>query len=243
MAARLKPCCAQARPCGIASSRHWCSARTSRRPRSSPQPATRLAACIAYSLVLRPAARRTRHLRGDSRPLTIRRFASAWCCSSGRARRLQRFYATFNSRRLARFCGSMASPCQQADSMDWTALSLSPLARPRQPSSCSSRSASGSAARWPSAVSPAKRSSNRSSTVPLVLPPTVLGFYLLVTFGARSPLGELFGSVDGPLARVQFRGAGARVGHREHSVRRAADSARASRAFRPTCGMPPRAAG
>ena len=29
-------------------------------------------------------------------------------------------------------------------------------------------------------------------TVPLVLPPTVLGFYLLVTFGARSPLGQAF---------------------------------------------------
>ena len=28
--------------------------------------------------------------------------------------------------------------------------------------------------------------------VPLVLPPTVLGFYLLVTFGARSPLGQAF---------------------------------------------------
>ena len=27
-------------------------------------------------------------------------------------------------------------------------------------------------------------------TVPLVLPPTVLGFYLLVAFGARSPLGQ-----------------------------------------------------
>ena len=26
-------------------------------------------------------------------------------------------------------------------------------------------------------------------TVPLLLPPTVLGFYLLVAFGARSPLG------------------------------------------------------
>ena len=34
-------------------------------------------------------------------------------------------------------------------------------------------------------------------TVPLVLPPTVLGFYLLVTFGARSPLGQLFQSIAG----------------------------------------------
>jgi molybdate transport system permease protein len=34
-------------------------------------------------------------------------------------------------------------------------------------------------------------------TVPLVLPPTVLGFYLLVTFGARSPLGQAFQSIAG----------------------------------------------
>ncbi|MEZ5418173.1 MAG: hypothetical protein R2708_12610 [Vicinamibacterales bacterium] len=34
-------------------------------------------------------------------------------------------------------------------------------------------------------------------TVPLVLPPTVLGFYLLVTFGARSPLGQAFQAAVG----------------------------------------------
>src|SRR5512145_3475160 len=38
-------------------------------------------------------------------------------------------------------------------------------------------------------------------TVPLVLPPTVLGFYLLVVFGARSPLGQAFEAIaGGPLA-------------------------------------------
>jgi molybdate transport system permease protein len=37
--------------------------------------------------------------------------------------------------------------------------------------------------------------------VPLILPPTVLGFYLLVGFGARSPLGAFFEAVTGrPLA-------------------------------------------
>jgi molybdate transport system permease protein len=37
--------------------------------------------------------------------------------------------------------------------------------------------------------------------VPLILPPTVLGFYLLVSFGARSPLGALFEALTGrPLA-------------------------------------------
>ncbi|HVO57632.1 MAG TPA: molybdate ABC transporter permease subunit [Dongiaceae bacterium] len=37
--------------------------------------------------------------------------------------------------------------------------------------------------------------------LPLVLPPTVLGFYLLVLFGARSPLGKLWTDLFGhPLA-------------------------------------------
>src|SRR4030095_13782532 len=43
-------------------------------------------------------------------------------------------------------------------------------------------------------------------TVPLVLPPTVLGFYLLVTFGARSPLGEAFQDVLGPTLSMSFQG-------------------------------------
>jgi molybdate transport system permease protein len=43
-------------------------------------------------------------------------------------------------------------------------------------------------------------------TVPLVLPPTVLGFYLLVTFGARSPLGQAFQSVVGHSLPFSFAG-------------------------------------
>ncbi len=43
-------------------------------------------------------------------------------------------------------------------------------------------------------------------TVPLVLPPTVLGFYLLVTFGARSPLGEAFQAVFGKSLVFSFEG-------------------------------------
>ena len=43
-------------------------------------------------------------------------------------------------------------------------------------------------------------------TVPLVLPPTVLGFYLLVTFGARSPLGQAFQSVAGHSLPFSFEG-------------------------------------
>jgi molybdate transport system permease protein len=43
-------------------------------------------------------------------------------------------------------------------------------------------------------------------TVPLILPPTVLGFYLLVTFGARSPLGQAFQSVIGEALPFSFTG-------------------------------------
>jgi molybdate transport system permease protein len=43
-------------------------------------------------------------------------------------------------------------------------------------------------------------------TVPLVLPPTVLGFYLLVTFGARSPLGQAFQAVVGQSLLFSFEG-------------------------------------
>ena len=43
-------------------------------------------------------------------------------------------------------------------------------------------------------------------TVPLVLPPTVLGFYLLVIFGARSPLGEAFLAVFGRALPFSFQG-------------------------------------
>ena len=43
-------------------------------------------------------------------------------------------------------------------------------------------------------------------TVPLVLPPTVLGFYLLVTFGARSPLGQVFQALVGQSLPFSFEG-------------------------------------
>jgi len=43
-------------------------------------------------------------------------------------------------------------------------------------------------------------------TVPLVLPPTVLGFYLLVAFGARSPLGQAFASTVGQALPFSFTG-------------------------------------
>lgn len=42
--------------------------------------------------------------------------------------------------------------------------------------------------------------------LPLVLPPTVLGFYLLLAFGNRSPLGQLFGSLTGHSLAFSFEG-------------------------------------
>ncbi len=42
--------------------------------------------------------------------------------------------------------------------------------------------------------------------VPLILPPTVLGFYLLVTFSTRSPLGAAFEAVIGQTLAFSFTG-------------------------------------
>jgi len=42
--------------------------------------------------------------------------------------------------------------------------------------------------------------------IPLILPPTVLGFYLLTVFGARSPLGQFFEDVFGQPLAFSFTG-------------------------------------
>lgn len=42
--------------------------------------------------------------------------------------------------------------------------------------------------------------------LPLVLPPTVLGFYLLLAMGPRSPLGDLYERITGELLPFSFRG-------------------------------------
>lgn len=44
-------------------------------------------------------------------------------------------------------------------------------------------------------------------TLPLVLPPTVLGYYLLVLLGRRSPVGQLFEQVTGGTLVFTWRGA------------------------------------
>lgn len=43
-------------------------------------------------------------------------------------------------------------------------------------------------------------------SLPLVLPPTVLGFYLLVAFGARSPLGQAWTRLTGHPLAFSFAG-------------------------------------
>jgi len=42
--------------------------------------------------------------------------------------------------------------------------------------------------------------------LPLVLPPTVLGFYVLLAIGPRSPLGALYGRVTGGMLPFSFQG-------------------------------------
>ena len=44
------------------------------------------------------------------------------------------------------------------------------------------------------------------TALPLVLPPTVVGFYLLVALGARSPLGDAFARVFGAPLAFSFAG-------------------------------------
>jgi molybdate transport system permease protein len=42
--------------------------------------------------------------------------------------------------------------------------------------------------------------------LPLVLPPTVLGFYLLLAMGPRSPMGALYGKLTGGMLPFSFQG-------------------------------------
>jgi molybdate transport system permease protein len=42
--------------------------------------------------------------------------------------------------------------------------------------------------------------------LPLVLPPTVLGFYILLAIGPRSPLGALYGKLTGGMLPFSFEG-------------------------------------
>ena len=59
-------------------------------------------------------------------------------------------------------------------------------------------------------------------SLPLVLPPTVLGFYVLVASGPLSPGRSLVSVADRPHARVQLRRTGRRVGSLQPALRGAA---------------------
>jgi len=53
---------------------------------------------------------------------------------------------------------------------------------------------------------PARRIVEAALALPLVLPPTVLGYYLLTAFAGRSPLGEAFASLTGHPLAFSFAG-------------------------------------
>ena len=57
--------------------------------------------------------------------------------------------------------------------------------------------------RWQSAFKPLVLA---IFSLPLVLPPTVLGFYLLVAFSPQSPVGEVWVSMTGETLAFSFEG-------------------------------------
>ena len=81
--------------------------------------------------------------------------------------------------------------------------------------------------------------------LPLVLPPTVFGFYLLVAFGRNSPVGDLWQIAFRPSAGLQLRGARGGVGHLQSAVRHPARATRVRggpaevREAASCCGMSP----
>ena len=53
---------------------------------------------------------------------------------------------------------------------------------------------------------PGRRWVEAALALPLVLPPTVLGFYLLVSFGGNSTLGRIFEALTGHSLTFSFAG-------------------------------------
>src|SRR5258706_10996878 len=105
-----------------------------------------------------------------------------------------------NNQRRALSSASTASSCRTSNAMDWPALILS-----------LQLAAATVAILLPLGVALARilawrrfagrRVLEAALALPLVLPPTVLGFYLLVAFGAGSTLGGAFAALTGhPLA-------------------------------------------
>ena len=94
-----------------------------------------------------------------------------------------------------------------ADSgMDWTGARALAQARRRRRRCCCCRSPWGSVTRSPGGGSAGRARSRRSLALPLVLPPTVLGFYLLVTFAPTSAFGALYQQLFGTTLAFSFEG-------------------------------------
>jgi molybdate transport system permease protein len=100
---------------------------------------------------------------------------------------------------------------------------LAVLASPRSPCCC--RSACGRVTCSPCPPFRGKPLVEALVAVPLVLPPTVLGFYLLVPSAPARRSARRSRRIAGQTLAFSFPGPAARLGHRQHPVRRAADSA------------------
>jgi molybdate transport system permease protein len=89
--------------------------------------------------------------------------------------------------------------------MDWTAIGLS--AKLALATLVVLLPIAVATARWLSVTrTPAKPWVEGLLALPLVLPPTVIGFYLLVSMGANSPLGRAFEAVAGQTLAFSFAG-------------------------------------
>jgi len=89
--------------------------------------------------------------------------------------------------------------------MDWTALWLS--AQLAAATALVLLSLGITAGRWlASSTHPLKPLAEATLALPLVLPPTVLGFYLLVGMGGASPLGVLYERAFGQTLAFSFEG-------------------------------------
>src|SRR4029434_3793454 len=109
------------------------------------------------------------------------------------------------SPRRARCSASTASCCRTNNAMDWLALVLSlQLAAATVAILLPLGIAIARMRAW--GRFPGGRVLEAALALPLVLPPTVLGFYLLVAFGAGSILGSAFAALTGHPLAFSFAG-------------------------------------
>ena len=202
--------------------RDWCWVTRSRRPRSLRRQETRW---VAWSPIARAQSRvrRTREVRRDSRERSSAAAPAhgapqAGRCDSDAVLRVPagRYRARHSSKARIRSAtiaghGLGGSP----------RLALARRRYGRDPAAmrCVVRPTPGGAA-LPGQVA-GRSARDRSARAAA----HVLGFYLLVTFGARSPLGQAFQAIGRSAAAVLIRRTAARFGDCQHPVRRPADPA------------------